>query len=178
MVGEGVGVDQIGTERAQGREEFLRPADPGESEKAHAGESPAGDRRQHRPQHRQLARDCLRVALVPQQHDGIGARQPAAKAFAQRPGRDHPPVAEAVIGVDHDQRQILFESRVLEPVVEQDRASTRRGRGAGSGGPVARDPAGRMQGQQQRLVADCGGVVAAGINANRTGEAAAVTARH
>ena len=50
--------------------------------------------------------------------------------LAQRPGRDHPAVAEAVAGIDDDQRQILGETRVLEPVIEQDRLRAGRDRGA------------------------------------------------
>ena len=112
-----------------------------------------------------------------EQHDRVGAGEAAAQIFAQRPGRDHPAVAKAIIGVDDEQRQSLGDRRVLKPVVEQDRLGAGFDRGGDTGGAVARDPARRARGEQQRLVAD----LAASCVGDRPAPArqsAAIAARH
>ena len=53
---------------------------------------------------------AARLRFGAEQHDGVGAGKTARKALAQRTGRDHPPIAKAVVGIDDDQRQGLCRS--------------------------------------------------------------------
>ena len=154
---------QFGAERPQCCEKLLRPADPGKSQQTRAGEPLAGDRRQHGVQHwnadRSEMRQAARVHIAAEQHDSIGAGKAPPEALAQRPRRDHPAIAKAVAGIDDDQRQILGEPGFCSPSSSNDHAGAGRGRGAHAGGAVARHPARRSRGKQQRLVADRGGIM-------------------
>ena len=58
--------------------------------------------------------------------------------LAQRPRRHHPAVAEAEAGIDHDDREILGERRVLQPVVHHHGRRRRPRPRPPRGGAVAR----------------------------------------
>ena len=119
------------------------------------------------------------VALGRRAHrdEDVGPRQAGLDRLAQRPGRDHPTVAEAEAGVDDDDREILRKRRVLESVVHHHRRRTGRLGGPAGRGAVAPDPDGRECREEQRLVADLGGAVPALVDPHRPRQAPAVAAR-
>ena len=80
--------------------------------------------------------------------------------------------------IDDEERQGLGDRGVLKSVIEHDHLRSRRDCGADAVGSVARHPARRARGEQQRLVADRCGIVAGRVDPHRSAEAAAVTARH
>ncbi len=84
--------------------------DPGKSDDSRAGERRRPHRCQLGAEDREagLAQPIGRGAVA-DQHDRVGAGEARRDRFAQRPGRDHPAVAEAVFGIDDDQRQILLD---------------------------------------------------------------------
>ena len=114
--------------------------------------------------------------MAVEQHHRVGAGEAGGDPLAQRPRRQQAAIAEAVGGVDHDQRQILGDGRVLEAVIEHDRPRAALDSGPHSGGAVAGHPARRRGRRQQRLVADRGGIVDRGIDPHRPGQASAIAA--
>ena len=139
----------------------------------------AQDRRQDRQPRRRLRPRAARLRLGAEQHDRIGAGEAARDGLAQRAGRDHPAVAEAVVGIDDDERQGL---RRLPGSGTRHRAGSR----AAPAATAARTPAARSRATQHGARAasssasspTCGRIVPGRIDPHRAGEAAAITARH
>ena len=109
-------------------------------------------------------------------HHGTRARQSRRDGFAQRPGRDHAAIADAVAAIDHHQRDIVRERRILEPVIEQQQIGAGSDRRTRRRNAIRADPARRCGSEQQRLIADLARAVARRIDLQRAGEAAAITA--
>ena len=104
VVGKGLRDDQLSAEPAQRGEEFCRAANAGEGDEARAGEALSVLRLKRGPQHRaDRVMQLGRPRAVADQHDSVGAGEPDRDWFAQRPGRDHAAVTEAVIGIDDDE---------------------------------------------------------------------------
>ena len=59
--------------------------------------------------------------------NGVGAPNLRRQRSAQRTGRENPAVAEAAFAVDHQQRKILAQRRILKSVVHHDDAGALRG---------------------------------------------------
>jgi hypothetical protein len=121
---------------------------------------------------------AARLRIGSEQHNGVRAGKPAGAALAQRACRDHPSVPEAIHSIDDEERQGLGDPGVLKSVVEHDDLRSGRHCGADAVDSVARHPARRLRGKQERLVADRCGIVAARVDPHRSAEAAAVTTRH
>ena len=84
-------------------------------------------RRQHLPVARgDCGGDCLcRVSLA--DHDQrVGARELRRQRRAQGTCGEHVAVADAALAVDHDQRGILGDRRILKTVIHQDDAGALR----------------------------------------------------
>ena len=180
---ESSGRDELGAERSQGREEFLRPADAGEGDHARGRRTvrrrPVPEPRGStgRPSAERSAATTRRLGA--DQHDRVGAGKPARERLAQRARRHHPAVAEAVAAVDDDAAtESLASVGFWKPSSSRIASAPAATAARDAGGAVARDPARRARGEQQRLVADRGGVVAGGIDPHRAGEAAAIAAGH
>ena len=131
---------------------------------------------QRRAQH--LLVDARRQAgaVLAEQHHGVGAGDAVDCRLAQRARRHDAAIAEAIGAVDHEQRQILDEARVLEAVIHDETIGAGLAGGARGGGAVARHPYRRGARQQQRLVADLARRVARRIDPDRTGRGAAIAA--
>jgi hypothetical protein len=59
------------------------------------------------------------MAVLADDDRTLGARQTAQYRFAQRPGRQHPRVAETVDAVDHQQRQVFRQGTPASPQIVQ-----------------------------------------------------------
>src|SRR5438552_2075496 len=95
---------QLRAEAAQGRKEFLGPADPGKGDDARISETLAVHRFHGGPQHRAgYTAQLRRYGRIADQHERIGAGEPRRNRLTQWPGRHDPAVAEAVFGIDDDQ---------------------------------------------------------------------------
>ena len=160
VIGKPGSLDQRERQALQRGEELGRPAYPGKGEHAMSGQR----RRQKRHQigaqqglaRRQPGGDAGPV--VADQQDRVRSSQAALRRLAQRAGRQHAAIAEAVLAIDRQQRPALRDGRILEPVIEQRQRGAGRRCGAHRCGAVAGDPAGSDFGQQQRLVGNRGAV--------------------
>ena len=183
MVGEAPRRHQLRPEPPQGGEELLRPPDPREGQRPEPLPVHAGAERLQRPAEQrhprpgQPSRRRARASGGPTASARSTRASPVGHRLAQRPGRDHPAVAEAGLGVHHQERQVLRQRRVLQPVVHHHRRRPVRDGGPAGGGPVARHPDRREGGEQQRLVAHLGGPVPPLLDPHRPRQAAAVAAR-
>ena len=117
--------------------------------------------------------------LVAADHDErADQRRLDRKRRAQGTGWKAEAVAEAGLAVDHCEGEILDERRVLQPVVEQQDLGARFNRPPGARDAVRADPARRDPREEQRLIADRGGVVERQIDLNRLDAArSAIAAR-
>ena len=106
----------------------------------------------------------------------VGARELRLQRCAQRTRREDAAIADGAPSIDHQNRKVFSERRVLKTVVHHNRIRAVTLRGAGAREAVARDNGRRKFGQEQRLVADVGGAMNRTIDAHRTGETAAITA--
>ena len=183
MVGEACPLRGRDTCFGEGAEEFLRIGDAGEGENAPAAQRRdcGGVRFEPGMENRQAAADrafrhrggAVRGA---DDHHGIGFRHLRVERRPQRPCRKRSAVADAAAAIDHHDREVLGERRVLEAVVHHDHGRAGLLRCFGAGQPVARDDGGCKLCQQQRLVADVGRGVLRRIDQHRPGDASAITA--
>ncbi len=90
--------------------------------------------------------------------------------------RKHTSVADAALGVDHGQREILFQRRVLQAVIHDDDGCALRPGQGGARHAVARHDRGRHPRQQQCLVTDLGRMIIVRIDQFRSGDAAPIAA--
>jgi hypothetical protein len=170
VIRKGLRGDQGCPEPAQHGEEFFRPADPGKGGKAGPGKALAVHWLQDSPQYRTgYCAQPLRCGPIAEQHDRVGAGEPRRDWLAQRSGRNDAAISKAVLAIHDNQRQILRHPWVLKAVVEQDDSSAGFGRSGDAGGAVARHPARRSRRDQQRLVADRGGILQ--VRSTRVGPA-------
>jgi len=99
-----------------------------------------------------------------------------AERRPQRTGRNDVAVADAAAAIEEDDREILLERGILQPVVHHDDAGAGELREFRAGDAVARDDGRSETSQQQRFVADLRGVVDRRIDAHRAGKPSAVAA--
>ena len=99
-------------------------------------------------------RDILSGRACSDHEQRIRAAELALKRRPQRPRREHHAVADAAAAIDHQDRTVFAQTRILETVVHHDRARARGARSFGAGGTVARHDRRRVSREQQRLVAD------------------------
>jgi predicted RNA methylase len=80
------------------------------------------------------------------------------------------------MAVDHDQRSILGDRRILETIVHQDHGRGQRARQRNAVGTLARDHHRQRCRQHQRLVADIGGGVPLRIDPYRAVQSSTIAA--
>ena len=132
-----------------------------------------------RPQHRQAGRQQRGgVGLVlADDHRGAAARGGGGHRLAQRPGRDDAAIAEAEGPVDDQQREVLLQRRVLQPVIHDDGLRPGRHRRPRPGAAIGRDPGRPLGRQQQRFVAHRLAVMRHRIHLHRPLQPAAIAAQ-
>jgi len=103
----------------------------------------------------------------------------AGSPMPARAGRQHLPVAEAAIAVDHNQGDVLGNRRILKAVIHQDHAGALRPCQGDARDAVPCDHHRLGPRQHQRLVADVNRRVPRRIDLDRTAQATAIaTAQH
>src|SRR5579872_623386 len=112
MVGKAPLGDERGAQFAQAGEEFPRAANTGKSNNGSAGEPVAGGRFQRGVKYRGRGGDGNRA--VSDQHDRVGAVEAVGDPLTQWSRRDQLTIAKAVVGIDHNERAILGDTRVLK----------------------------------------------------------------
>jgi hypothetical protein len=134
-----------------------------------------------REQHQRLTRGGRlgnRIARSTRTHDDqrIGARQLRLQRRTQGAGGKHKAIAEPTITVDHDQRSILRDRRILETIVHQDHAGALRPCQRHAVDAVARHRNRQVGSKHQGLVANVSGAVARRIDHDRTTKPPAIAA--
>jgi hypothetical protein len=113
--------------------------------------------------------------VLAQDYHRVGARQPFGDRFAQRSRRDDAAVAIAGFTIDNDDGGRFCQAWILVTVIHDDDLRA-LGRGCfRAGDPVGRHPTRGRSRQQQRLVADFGGVMDAGYDPHRPFQLPAIT---
>ena len=79
-------------------------------------------------------------------------------------------ISEPLFGIDHHQRQILQDRRILKPIVQHNHTSPRRLGRPHACGTVARHPSRRKGRQQKRLIPDLCRRVPRGVHLHRPGQ--------
>ena len=87
---------------------------------------------------------------------GLRARHLHIERRAQGTGRNQPAVADAAAAVDHEDRQILDQRRILKAVVHHDDGGAIASRHRCARDALARHDGGCEPRQEERLVADVG----------------------
>jgi hypothetical protein len=105
---------------------------------------------------RSAKRSCAASGPIDSTNRRGEAGTPPVREAVRREGRA---IAEAAMGIHHDDRKIVGERGVLKPVVEQDDIGPRPGRRARARKPVLGHPGLREGGEKQRLVAGVGRAV-------------------
>ena len=169
MVGERDALEHARTEPFGERKEALRIGDTGKGDDW-AVRQPGGiaarayARGQHRP--RKAAPHALvhagrgRAVLLGLAHDdGVDEPELEIERRTQGTGRNDLAVAEAPPAVDHRDRQVLRQRRVLQAVVHDDGADLAPARldGARARGAIAGNERRSDAGEQQRLIAEAAG---------------------
>ena len=133
MIGQCLAPDQIGPFGTQRGEKPGGISNPGECKNPRA--APVHAHRQRfklAPQARQgnrLSPECVKAGLRLWPADGqdkVGPRKPGGDRLAQGAGGNAAAIAKAFRGIDNHQPKCRLDRRVLEPVVHQHDASTRR----------------------------------------------------
>ena len=163
MVGEARAFRDLDPGIGERREEFLGIAYAGE------GENLAGAERRQRAAlgfeapvedpYAVTARDLEERSGIGRRADhdkGLRARHLHVEGRAQGTGRNHPAVADAATTVDHEDREILDQRRILKAVVHNDDGGAIASRHRCARDALARHDGGREPRQQERLVADIG----------------------
>ena len=95
--------------------------------------------RQHEPSpRRDLGGNGFAGGSLADNDQRIGAGKLRRQRRAQGPGGKHLAIADAAVAVDHDQRSIFCDRRILEAVIHQDHAGALRARQGDAIDTVAR----------------------------------------
>ena len=143
--------DDAGTNRSCKKLFWI--ADPGKSQHIatfrDATQSGSGTRRPWkigRPRVHALGDDGIRVEAITDHQQRISSIQLPGQGCAQRPGREYMLIADTTPGVDHGEREVLQQRRILQSVVHDDKARTLCARECCTGDTVPRhDNRGRLR---------------------------------
>ena len=158
MIAEGVLGDDARAVSAERRVEFFRRRDSSEGNDGEHAEPAFVLARNHaRLQHwlatcREGLLERRRVAAGADDDQSIGAGDLGIERRAQGARRHHQPIADAKPCIDHDQRQVLGETRILEAVIHDDGGRIGVLDRLGARRTVCRDHGRRDLREQQRLV--------------------------